>query len=67
MELRGVITTAIMASSRLGQGQVARQMAQSVPAPVQLLLTLQLQEDNYKSAKPAIATSGVDQFAGLCL
>jgi hypothetical protein len=56
-----------MASSRLGQGQVARQMAQSVPAPVQLLLTLQLQEDNYKSAKPAIATSGVDQFAGLCL
>jgi hypothetical protein len=35
--------------------------------PMQLRLTLQLHEDNFKLTKPAIAASGVDQFAGLCL
>jgi hypothetical protein len=35
--------------------------------PMQLRLTLQLHEDKYKSAKPGIAESGVNQFAGLCL
>jgi hypothetical protein len=35
--------------------------------PMQLRQSLQLHEDHYKSAKPAIATSGVDQFACLCL
>ena len=35
--------------------------------PMQLRQSLQLHEDNYKAAKPAIATSGVDQFACLCL
>jgi hypothetical protein len=34
---------------------------------MQLRLTLQLHEDNFKLTKPAIAASGVDQFAGLCL
>jgi hypothetical protein len=34
---------------------------------MQLLLSLQLQEDKFKAAKPSIAASGVDQFAGLCL
>ncbi len=33
----------------------------------QLRQSLQLHEDKYKSANPAIVTSGVDQFAGLCL
>jgi hypothetical protein len=35
--------------------------------PMQLRLTLQLHEDNFKLTKPAIAASGVDPFAGLCL
>jgi len=35
--------------------------------PMQLLLALQSHEDNFKAANPAIAESGVDQFAGLCL
>jgi hypothetical protein len=35
--------------------------------PMQLLLALQSHEDNFKLTKPAIAASGVDQFAGLCL
>jgi hypothetical protein len=35
--------------------------------PMQLRLTLQLHEDNFKLTKPSIAASGVDQFAGLCL
>lgn len=57
-----------MASSRLGQGQAAQIEDLDLPGyRLHLLLTLQLQEDNYKSAKPAIATSGIDQFAGLCL
>jgi hypothetical protein len=34
---------------------------------MQLRLTLQLHEDKYKSAKPSIAESGVDQFACLRL
>jgi len=35
--------------------------------PMQLRLTLQLHEDNFKLTKPTITESGVDQFAGLCL
>jgi hypothetical protein len=35
--------------------------------PMQLRLSLQLHEDKFKSAKPGIAESEVDQFAGLCL
>jgi hypothetical protein len=34
---------------------------------MQLRLTLQLHEDKFKLAKPCIAESEVDQFAGLCL
>ena len=35
--------------------------------PMQLRLSLQLHEDHFKLTKPAIATSGVDQFACLSL
>ncbi len=35
--------------------------------PMQLRLSLQLHEDKFKSAKPGIVESGVNQFAGLCL
>jgi hypothetical protein len=35
--------------------------------PMQLRRTLQLHEDHYKAANPAIAASAVDLFAGLCL
>ena len=35
--------------------------------PMELRLSLQLHQDQYKAANPAIAASAVGQFAGLCL
>ena len=58
--------------ARYGAGELMEELplpriAFARQIPMQLRQSLQLHEDNYKSAKPAIATSGVDQFACLCL